>query len=89
MTTRQLTTWQLFVRDNASLRPPTTTPSEWMRELGRRWRNRNEDALIPNIETTENNECTICFDEKSLVHFNDGPCQHHKDICREYVGQCG
>ena len=82
MTTRQPTAYQLFVREQAPLRPSTISPRDWMRDVGRRWRNRNEQPLINNNDSIQSRkECNICYDERPLTLFNDGPCQHHKEIC--------
>lgn len=90
MTQRQPTAYNLFIRENAPLRPPSMRPQDWMRELGRRWRNRNQEPLLQNNDNTMK-ECCICYTENPLTFYSDGPCQHHKDICKnciERVEEC-
>lgn len=87
---RPLTAYNRFVRSQASLRPPTTTPTEWMREVGRRWHNRNQQPLIANDDDDDDDddhrkECIICYENRSLHLYHDGPCDHHKDICDSCV----
>lgn len=82
---RPISAYNRFVREQAPLRPTTTTPTEWMREVGRRWRNRHQEPLVPADANAQEHtkECIICYVDQPRTQFYNGPCQHHEEICED------
>jgi hypothetical protein len=83
MTNRPLTRWQQYVRDNSSRRPEHIRPCDWMRAMSIEYRNEQQQQVQPQVQETK--ECCICYDDKRITSFHNGPCMHYKDICNTCI----
>lgn len=79
---RAPTEYNQFVRRQMRQRPADVSGREWMREIGRRWRNRGAANLLDDQDEPGAKDCLICYEGRPLTDYHDGRCQHHADICR-------
>lgn len=97
MATRATNPWLEFMRAEMTRRPANTTPQDWMKEIGRKWRAQGRRPLpappthvVINMEegkADDRPECIICMEQKQAQLFTDGRCAHHKQICSTCVGR--
>lgn len=86
----QYATWRDFMATMTRQRPHGFTPQTWLRELGRRWRQRQAPVLPVHVNDEQKVatvECVICFDDKPPTSFTAGRCQHHVQVCSDCVAR--
>lgn len=79
--TRRTSAYHRFIQENTPLRPEGVGKQEWFNELRTRWRNRNQQPANTIDMPLTTQECIVCYNDRPIDDFINGPCQHHNQVC--------